>query len=86
MSNCLVPISGHGWGKYVHSVFKNSIKIKFVLIYYLLKVLFRTSSGEVQCSTFELEEHLSCKCGCDVESAHCTANQVRPTYKNTYIY
>ena len=33
-------------------------------------------NNEIQCSTIELEEHTECRCGCDIESANCTNNQV----------
>ena len=41
-----------------------------------VEVLFRSYNNEVQCSTIELEEHTECRCGCDIESANCTNNQV----------
>ncbi len=46
-----------------------------------VEVLFRRTDsdgqGSLECSTVSVEEHESCKCGCDVEAVHCKDTQVR---------
>ena len=41
-----------------------------------IEVILRTLNGDYQCSTIQLEQHLDCKCSCDIESANCTPQQV----------
>ena len=43
------------------------------------QVLFRKNDDTMDCHTVPVETHTSCNCGCDVDAAQCSKEQVRVT-------